>query len=87
MQGIAIRGVYDTDDNFKVDYYFPYCKGGNFSTDAELRSSSNRIKKVIRDFVMRMRLGVNLIFTYRMRSSICKSPVMVMMEIVFADLI
>ncbi len=60
--GIAIRGVYDTDDNFKVDYYFPYCKGGNFSTDAELEIIKQSDKESYQGFCDEMRLGVNLIF-------------------------
>ena len=29
--GIAMRGTYDDEDNFHMDYYFPYCIGSDFS--------------------------------------------------------
>lgn len=60
--GIAIRGVYDSDDNFKVDYYFPYCRGGNYSTSADLEIIRQSDRESYQGFCDEMRLGVNLIF-------------------------
>ena len=60
--GIAIRGVYDADDNFKVDYYFPYCQGGSYSTSADLEVIKQSDKESYQGFCDEMRLGVNLIF-------------------------
>ncbi len=60
--GIAIRGVYDTNDNFKVDYYYPYCKGDVLSTNGELDIIKQSDKESYQGFCDEIRLGVNLIF-------------------------
>ena len=71
----------------KVDYYFPYCKGGNFSTDAELEIIKQSDKESYQGFCDEMRLGVNLIFYLQNAIEYLQKSSMVMMEIVFADLI
>lgn len=60
--GIAIRGVYDMDDNFKVDYYFPYCRGGDYSTSSDLEIIRQSDRESYQGFCDEIHLGVNLIF-------------------------
>lgn len=60
--GIAIRGVYDINDNFKVDYYYPYCKSDVLSTNGELDIIKQSDKESYQGFCDEIRLGVNLIF-------------------------
>jgi hypothetical protein len=63
--GIAIRGVYDMDDNFKVDYYFPYCESTDFSTTADLEIIKQSDRECYQGFCDEVTLGVNLIFYLR----------------------
>ena len=60
--GIAIRGVYDMDDNFKVDYYYPYCVGNTLSSSANLDIIKQSDKESYQGLCDEMRLGVNMIF-------------------------
>lgn len=60
--GIAIRGVYDQDDNFKVDYYYPYCIGDTLSTGADLEIIKQSDKESYQGLCDDARIGVNLIF-------------------------
>lgn len=60
--GIAIRGVYDMDDSFKIDYYYPYCCGEAFSSNADLEIIKQSDKESYQVLCDEMRLGVNMIF-------------------------
>lgn len=60
--GIAVRGVYDVEDNFKVDYYFPYCLGKDHSTSADLEIIKQSDRESYQGFCDEVHLGVNLIF-------------------------
>lgn len=60
--GLAIRGVYDMDDTFKVDYYFPYCQGRTLSSSADLDIIRQSDKESYQGLCDEIRLGVNMIF-------------------------
>lgn len=60
--GISIRGVYDQDDSFKVDYYYPYCIGEILSTGADLEIIKQSDKESYQGLCDEVRIGVNLIF-------------------------
>ena len=60
--GIAIRGVYDMDDTFKIDYYYPYCIGDTLSSRADLEIIKQSDKECYQGLCDEMRLGVNTIF-------------------------
>lgn len=60
--GLAIRGNYDQDDTFHMDYYFPYCIGQELSTDAEVEIIKQSDRESYQGLCDDVRLGVNLIF-------------------------
>ena len=60
--GIAGRGLYDSDDDFKVDYAFPYYLGDGVTTYADLEIIRQSDQESYHGFCDEMRLGVNLIF-------------------------
>lgn len=60
--GIAMRGTYDDEDNFHMDYYFPYCIGSDFSTNAEVEIIKQSDRECYQGLCDDLRLGVNLVF-------------------------
>lgn len=60
--GLSMRGNYDEDDTFHMDYYFPYCVGQELSTDAEVEVIKQSDRESYQGLCDDVRLGVNLIF-------------------------
>lgn len=60
--GIVLRGTYDEDDNFKIDYYYPYCMGDTLSSTADLDIIKMSDKESYQGLCDEIHLGVNLIF-------------------------
>lgn len=60
--GIAVRGNYDTDDTFHMDYYFPYYIGEEISSEAEVEIIRQSDRESYQGVCDEVRLGVNLIF-------------------------
>lgn len=60
--GIAIRGEYDTDGQFRMEHYFPYLKGTTISTQEEIFISKRVDTDAYTGMCDDIRLGVSLIF-------------------------
>lgn len=60
--GVSLRGIYDENDEFCMDYYFPYCKGDISSTNSELEIVRQSDRESYQGVADEARLGVNLIF-------------------------
>lgn len=60
--GITIRGSYDADDNFCMDYYFPFAFADELSTNEQIDIEKHAEKESYAGICDEMRLGVTLIF-------------------------
>ena len=60
--GIALRGFYDDEDNFNMEYYYPYCQGSRLSTSAKTELVKASDKESLFGVCDDMKLGVDLIF-------------------------
>lgn len=60
--GITIRGSYDADDNFCMDYYFPFAFADELSTNEQIDIEKHAEKESYAGVCDEMRLGVTLIF-------------------------
>ncbi len=60
--GIAIRGVYDEDGHFDMDYYFPYRMGREVSTKVPVEIVRVSDRESYLGLCDDVRLGVDLIF-------------------------
>lgn len=60
--GIAFRGVYDDNDRFVMDYYFPYREANSLSTYAEVEMIKESDREGYLGICEEPRLGVDLIF-------------------------
>jgi hypothetical protein len=60
--GLALRGYYDAEGNFKLDYYFPYLVNQEADTDFEMEIIKQSDKECYQGLCDEMGLGVNLIF-------------------------
>ncbi|MCR5144507.1 MAG: DUF3881 family protein [Lachnospiraceae bacterium] len=60
--GIAIRGTYDDEDAFKIDYYFPYYIGSTVSTDCDFEIIKQSDRESYQGWADEPKLGVSLIF-------------------------
>ena len=60
--GIAMRGTFDKEDSFHMDYYFPYCIGNQLSTSEETEIVKQSDRESYQGVCDDYRMGVNLIF-------------------------
>lgn len=60
--GIVLRGTYNDDDQFNIDYYFPVYYGEQESSFADVDIIKQSDKESYHVMVEEMRLGVSLIF-------------------------
>lgn len=60
--GITIRGSYDENDVFCMDYYFPYALSNEVSTQEQIDIEKHAEKESYAGVCDEMRLGVTLIF-------------------------
>ena len=60
--GCMIRGSYDEDDVFQVDYYFPYLIPNEITTQEQIDIEKHAEKESYAGVCDEMRLGVTLIF-------------------------
>ena len=60
--GITIRGSYDENDTFFMDYYFPFSYADEISTDEQIDIEKHAEKESYAGVCDEMRLGVTLIF-------------------------
>lgn len=60
--GIAVRGTYDKEGKFQMEYYFPYFCGSKLSTDAKVDVERYAEKDAYAGICDDTRVGVPLIF-------------------------
>lgn len=60
--GFMIRGSYDEEDEFQMDYYFPYLVPSQVSTQEQIDIEKHAEKESYAGVCDEMRLGVTLIF-------------------------
>jgi len=60
--GFMIRGSYDEEDKFQMDYYFPYLVPSQVSTQEQIDIEKHAEKESYAGVCDEMRLGVTLIF-------------------------
>lgn len=60
--GIVVRGSYDENDNFKMNYYVPYAVSDEISTQEQIDIEKHAEKESYAGVCDEVRLGVTLIF-------------------------
>lgn len=60
--GISVRGVYNEDDTFEMEYYYPYLCGKNISTIEPAEVEKHSEKESYAGICDEVRIGVTLIF-------------------------
>ena len=60
--GIAVCGEFDSDDKFTYDYYFPYLKGTNISSQEDVSVERHAAQESYAGVCDDVRIGVSLIF-------------------------
>lgn len=60
--GINIRGEYDEDNNFNIEYYFPYFKGKGITTYEDVAVEKHAEKESYAGICDDIKVGVSLIF-------------------------
>lgn len=60
--GIAVCGEFDSDDRFTYDYYFPYLRGTNISSEEDVSVERHAAQESYAGVCDDVRIGVSLIF-------------------------
>lgn len=60
--GIAVRGEFDENNNFIYEYYFPYMKGSNISSNEDVSVERHAEKESYAGICDDIKVGVSLIF-------------------------
>ncbi|MEG0805972.1 MAG: DUF3881 family protein [Lachnospiraceae bacterium] len=60
--GIAVRGEYDKNDVFQMEYYFPYFSGVNITTEESVEVEKHADKDSYAAVCDEVKIGVTLIF-------------------------
>lgn len=60
--GITVRGTYDEDDSFVIDYYYPYALGTSITTHEQIEVEKHAEKESYAGVCDELNLGVTLIF-------------------------
>lgn len=60
--GISVRGFYVGDDEFHVEYYFPYFVGSGVTTEERVEIEKRSDREAYAGICDEMRIGVTLIF-------------------------
>lgn len=60
--GIAVRGTYQDDDKFEVDYYYPYYLGDKITTNEIIEVEKHSEKESYAGVCDEVKVGVTLIF-------------------------
>ena len=62
--GITVRGTYQEDDSFHMDYYYPYVFGTSITTNEQIDVEKHAEKESYAGVCDEVNLGVTLIFLY-----------------------
>ncbi len=60
--GISLRGIYNEDDTFEIEYYYPYLCGKSISTREPAEVEKHAEKESYAGICDEVRIGVTLIF-------------------------
>ena len=60
--GITVRGEYNEDNQFTLDYYFPHCKGTQISSYEDITIERHAEKESYAGVCDEIKVGVSLIF-------------------------
>ena len=60
--GIMVRGTYQEDDSFEMDYYYPYLLGTSITTQEQIEVEKHAEKESYAGVCDELNLGVTLIF-------------------------
>ena len=60
--GITIRGIYDDEDQFHPDYYYPYFHGTELTTEEQVEIDKHAEKESYAGVCDEVRVGVTMIF-------------------------
>lgn len=60
--GISVRGIYNEDDTFEIEYYYPYLCGKTISTRETVEIEKHAEKESYAGICDEVRIGVTLIF-------------------------
>lgn len=60
--GITVRGTFDSEEKFHMEYYYPYACGDEISTQEQIDIEKHAEKESYAGVCDEMRLGVTLIF-------------------------
>lgn len=60
--GIVIRGEYDSDEKFTLDFYYPICRGIHISTEDDISIERHAEKESFACVCDDVKIGVSLIF-------------------------
>ena len=60
--GIKVCGTYDEDDQFHVDYYYPFANANNFTTKETIEIQKHSDREAYAGICDEVNLGVTLIF-------------------------
>ncbi|MBQ7065221.1 MAG: DUF3881 family protein [Lachnospiraceae bacterium] len=60
--GLTVRGEYDEENCFSLDYYFPYCKGTQVSSTEDVSIERHAEKESYAGVCDDIKVGVSLIF-------------------------
>lgn len=63
--GIAVRGEFDEENNFIYNYYFPYLRGANTSSEEDVSIERHAEKESYAGICDDLRVGVSLIFYFQ----------------------
>lgn len=63
--GIAVRGEFDEENNFIYNYYFPYLRGVNTSSEEDVSIERHAEKESYAGICDDLRVGVSLIFYFQ----------------------
>ena len=60
--GITVRGTYQENDSFEMDYYYPYMLGTSITTEEQIEVEKHAEKESYAGVCDELNLGVTLIF-------------------------
>lgn len=60
--GIAVRGVFDEQNHFVYEYYFPYCIGSEISSEEDVSIERHAEKESYAGICDDLKVGISLIF-------------------------
>lgn len=63
--GIAVRGEFDEENNYIYDYYFPYLRGQQISSEEDVTIERHAEKESYAGMCDDLRVGVSLIFYFQ----------------------